>query len=78
MPERILVEADERGRVSLARLGGAGRQYLATVHKTGTITLEPAVVLTEREAEELARARERATTGKTVPLADALRRIRDD
>lgn len=49
-----LIEVDDRGRTSLARLGGAGRRYLARVEDGGTIILEPAVVVTELEARLLA------------------------
>jgi hypothetical protein len=50
-----LVELDDRRRVQLAKIGHRGhRRYLATVADDGTITLVPAVVLTEREAAVLA------------------------
>lgn len=45
-----LLEVDDRGRTSLARLGGSGRRYLAHTEPDGTIVLEPAVVMTELEA----------------------------
>lgn len=43
-----MIEVDSRRRVSLGKLGRHDR-YLATEQPDGTITLEPAVVLTESE-----------------------------
>jgi hypothetical protein len=48
----VLVELDERGRASLARLGRHTR-YLATVAPDGTIILTPAVVTTLAYLESL-------------------------
>ncbi len=46
----ILVETDDRGRVSLARLGAEPRsRYLARTDPDGTVTLSPAVVISELE-----------------------------
>jgi hypothetical protein len=46
----VLLDVDDRGRASLARLGAAGKRYLGRVDPDGTIVLEPAVVLTTMEA----------------------------
>ena len=49
----MLIELDERRRISLGKLGHHSR-YLAREQEDGTIVLEPAVVLTEAEARFLA------------------------
>jgi hypothetical protein len=48
MSKSILVEVDSRRRVSLGKLGHHDR-YLATEQPDGTITFEPAVILSEAE-----------------------------
>jgi hypothetical protein len=48
MDKQVVVEVDTRRRVSLGKLGRHDR-YLATEHPDGTITLQPAVILTEAE-----------------------------
>lgn len=53
-PAGVMVEADGRGRVSLARLGNLHPRYLAAVAEDGTITLTPAVVISAAEAARLA------------------------
>ncbi|OFW65144.1 MAG: hypothetical protein A2135_03260 [Actinobacteria bacterium RBG_16_67_15] len=53
--ESVLVELDQRRRVSLGKLGHADHtRYLASVEPDGTIVLRPAVVMTELEARLLA------------------------
>ena len=44
----VVIEVDSRRRVSLGKLGHHDT-YLATEQPDGTITLEPAVILTEAE-----------------------------
>lgn len=48
------VEVDARGRCNLNGVVERGRTYRATFNTDGTILLEPAVVLTDREMRELA------------------------
>lgn len=49
--EPVLVEVDQRRRVSLGKLVEEGHsRYLATVESDGSIVLRPAVVMTETEA----------------------------
>lgn len=48
MSKPVVIEVDRRRRVSLGKLGRHDR-YLATEHPDGTITFEPAVMLTEAE-----------------------------
>jgi hypothetical protein len=48
MGNPMVIEVDSRRRVSLGRLGHHDT-YLATEQPDGTITLEPAVILTEAE-----------------------------
>ncbi|MEX0826164.1 MAG: hypothetical protein WD184_05380 [Acidimicrobiia bacterium] len=48
-PDPLLVELDQRLRASLGKIA-SHRRYLATVAPDGTITLKPAVVMTEAEA----------------------------
>lgn len=53
MSAPVLIELDDRRRVSLGKLGHHAR-YLASEQEDGTIVLEPAVVLTEAEARFMA------------------------
>jgi hypothetical protein len=50
---RVLVQADSRGRISLASVAGAEPHsyYLAKLHDDGVITLIPAVVTPARGKE---------------------------
>lgn len=48
--DRVLLELDSRGRVSLGRLAGDNRRFLARVERDGVVILEPAVVMTTVEA----------------------------
>jgi hypothetical protein len=48
MGKPVVIEVDSRRRVSLGKLGHHDT-YLATEQPDGTITLEPAVILTEAE-----------------------------
>jgi len=52
--EPVLVELDQRRRVSLGKIGHERhKRYLASVEPDGTIILKPAVVMTELEASFL-------------------------
>jgi hypothetical protein len=54
----VVVEADERGRVSLGRAGVQPNQrYVAHVEPDGTVTLTPATVVTSYEARFLRNTR---------------------
>jgi hypothetical protein len=59
-PGGVLVEADSRGRVSLARLGTLHSRYLAAVADDGTITLTPAMVVTAAELDAARQAARQA------------------
>ncbi|MDQ6614397.1 MAG: hypothetical protein M3083_06545 [Actinomycetota bacterium] len=51
----VVLELDERRRASFGRIGRhEHRRYLVSVDPDGTITLRPAVVMTELEAAMLA------------------------
>lgn len=50
----LVIEADERGRVSLARAGVEPNQrYVVHVESDGSVILSPAVVMTAHEARFL-------------------------
>lgn len=67
--EAVMVELDQRRRLSLGKIGHAGHnRYLASVEPDGTIILRPAVVMTELEASFL-------SNGK---LVESIRRQRKD
>jgi hypothetical protein len=53
MSDTVLIELDDRRRVSLGKLGRHSR-YLAREEADGTLIFEPAVVLSEMEARFLA------------------------
>ena len=73
-----LLEPDDRGRVSLARLPGVNAErYMARRLEDGTVILEPVVVLPARSLDSLAEAlksHRARTSGKagTTPLAEVL------
>jgi hypothetical protein len=48
--DRTIVELDSRGRASIGKHTNGRRHYFLDVDKDGTITLTPAVVMTETEA----------------------------
>ena len=50
LPDRTIVEADSRGRVSLAKLGIKDAQLTAERTEDGGVILTPAVVVTPAEA----------------------------
>lgn len=52
--DRVLLELDSRGRISLGALAGDSRRFLARVDELGQIVLTPAVVMTVTEANLLA------------------------
>jgi hypothetical protein len=69
----IIVEQDERGRVSLARLATEGTtRYLARSLPGGSILLQPAVVMTKQEIESLLAAQLRQNQRAGRPLREAL------
>lgn len=72
----LLVEPDDRGRVSLGRAGDLADRYVVHRLGNGVLMLEPAVVLGAREMEELLAARAAASRGTgSSPLDDALDRL---
>ncbi len=77
-----LLEPDERGRISLARVpGDMAERYAARRLDDGTILLEPVVVLPLRAVESLTRAleangRRRRGESSTTPLDAVLKRRR--
>jgi len=54
MSEPVLIEMDERGRVSLGRLHPTPGPYLGVVEPDGTVVLRPATVMTVSQAKLLA------------------------
>lgn len=52
--EPVLIDMDERGRVSLGRLHPAPGPYLGVVEPDGTVVLRPAAVMTAAQARLLA------------------------
>jgi len=67
--EPVLVEVDQRRRVSLGKIGQARHnRYLATAETDGTIIFRPAVVMTEIEARFL----------QNTELVDKIRKQRQD
>jgi hypothetical protein len=67
--DSVLVELDQRRRASLGKVGHADhKRYLATVEPDGTITLKPAVVMTEAEAALL----------RNTELVESIKRQRED
>jgi len=53
--EPVLIDVDERGRVSLGRLRPAPGPYLGVVEPDGTVVLRPAAVMTVSQARLLAK-----------------------
>lgn len=71
----VLIELDERRRVSLGRLGRPEhRRYLAHEEPDGTLVLVPAVVMPESQARLLANPDLLEQTERTV--ADPSTRVR--
>jgi len=54
MSEPVLIDVDERGRVSLGRLHPEPGPYLGVVEPDGTVVLRPAAVMTAAQARLLA------------------------
>ena len=50
MPRRLIVDIDERGRLSLARFGFRSMQVVIDSTDDGGVTIHPAVALTAAEA----------------------------
>jgi hypothetical protein len=55
MSEPVLIDIDERGRVSLGRLHPTPGPYLGVVEADGTVVLRPAAVMTVGQARLLSR-----------------------
>jgi len=71
MPERrVLVEADPRGRVSLAKLGIKNTQMIAERFDDGVIVLHPAVVMTEAEMRHYSDPTAVAALNEALAAAD--------
>lgn len=49
-PERVILDVDERGRVSLGKLGFRSMQLVADTTSDGGLILHPAVAMTPAEA----------------------------
>lgn len=47
---RVMIEVDDRGRASLAKLGFRNTQLVAEELEAGVFTIQPAVILTKLEA----------------------------
>lgn len=54
MSKPVLIDVDERGRVSLGRLHPSPGPYLGVVEADGTVVLRPAAVMTVSQARLLA------------------------
>ena len=54
MSEPVLIDMDERGRVSLGRLHLAPGPYLGVMEPDGTVVLRPAAVMIRSQASLLA------------------------
>ncbi len=54
MTDSIVLHSDNRKRLNLAKAGlEADRLYRVTKHENGNLLLEPVVMVTERELEEM-------------------------
>ena len=54
MSEPVLIDVDDRGRVSLGRLHPSPGPYLGEIEPDGTVVLRPATVMTVDQARLLA------------------------
>jgi hypothetical protein len=75
--ERVVLDVDDRGRVSLGKFGFRSMQVVASSTSDGGLILHPAVVMTPAEAAHyqnpeaialLNRAMESASSGEVAPL----------
>lgn len=74
----VIVEPDDRGRVSLSRLPGANAaRYVGRRLSDGSIILQPAVILTEQALASLVKvhAANQAGRPKSRPLREVLDRF---
>jgi hypothetical protein len=72
----VLVECDERGRVSLARVTSVrAERYVATVRADGSIVLEPAAVLPSAVLSRLVAAEARRQVRETNGVAPTTRTV---
>jgi hypothetical protein len=74
----VLIEPDERGRVSLSKIPGANAErYLARRLSDGSVLLQPAVLMSQQALDSLATLLEAKRSGAPTgrPLQDVLDRI---
>lgn len=64
---RLVIDVDDRGRASLAKMGYKNIQLVAEKIGDQTYTLQPAVILTASEAEQLSAARRSQKEGRVKP-----------
>ena len=73
----VLVEPDDRGRVSLSKIPGANvDRYVGRRLPDGSILLQPAVVMSHQALRSLLQVQSRASTGprQSIPLGEVLDR----
>ena len=74
----VLVEPDDRGRVSLSKIPGANvERYVGRRLADGSIILQPAVVMTRQALTSLLtiqRTADQRSVSKTKPLGEVLKR----
>jgi hypothetical protein len=76
MSSDVIVEPDDRGRVSLSKIPGVNAErYIGRRLSDGSVLLQPAIVMTYQALTSLAKvqeARRRPTTGQPRPLREVL------
>ncbi|HAX81848.1 MAG TPA: hypothetical protein DCY40_04695 [Actinobacteria bacterium] len=79
---RVILDVDDRGRVSLAKLGFRSMQVIASATDDGGIALHPAVAVTQAELAHYLDPKAVAALEKALASADAGRvermRLRSD
>jgi hypothetical protein len=76
MTTDVIVEPDDRGRISLSRFPGpTAERYVGRRLLDGSIILQPAVVLTEQALASLMKVHSARTAGR--PQGRALREVLD-
>lgn len=79
MSSDVIVEPDDRGRVSLSKIPGANAErYIGRRLIDGSVLLQPAVVMTYQALVSLGKvqmARQRSASGAPSPLSDVLDRF---
>jgi hypothetical protein len=74
----VIVECDERGRVSLARVAAVrAERYVATARADGSIVLEPATVLPSSALSRLVAAEARRQVRDATGVAPTTRTIEE-